>query len=212
MSLITALNGRNGIGRALAGSTLAGLALLAACSRSANDNAAEMAAPPTEAEVAAVVDRTEATFTSGNAETIMAHYAPGAVFFDPSVAEPTDDRATATKWTENFVSMKPTAFSPGARKIQVLDSDTFITSGVGTIDAVVDDRPTKLAMRYTDVYEKQADGSWLIVHEHLSMPPKGAAAAQPTPAEMPPATNAATTNAAATNAAASNTAEGNMTR
>ena len=177
MSLITALNGRSGIGRAFAGSAMAGLALLAACSRSGTDNTAEAAAPPTEAEAAAVVDLTEATFTSGNAETIMAHYAPGAVFFDPTIAEPTNDRATATKWTENFIAMKPTAFSPGTRKIQVLDPDTFITSGIGTIDAVVDDRPTKLAMRYTDVYEKQADGAWLIVHEHLSMPPAANAAA-----------------------------------
>lgn len=211
MSLITALNGRNGTGRVFAGSALAGLALLAACSRTPTNTAAEVAVPPTEAEAAAVADLTEATFTSGDAQTIMAHYAPGAVFFDPMVAEPTDDRATATKWTENFVAMKPTAYSPGTRKIQVLDGDTFITSGIGTIDAVVDDRPTKLAMRYTDVYEKQADGTWLIVHEHLSMPPEAKEKAAAAPAAAPPAGNAAAVSNAASNAS-SNAAASNMAR
>ena len=155
--------------------SLAGIVLLAAaCSPSANDNAANgiAAALPTEADATAAIDKVEASFTSGNAQTIMANYAPGAVFFDPMVTEPTDDRATATKWTEGFVAMKPTAFSPGARRIQVLDANTFISSGVGTMDATVDNRPTKLQMRYTDVYQKQADGSWQVVHEHLSVPPK----------------------------------------
>lgn len=206
MSRITARSRRTGATTALGRTTLAALALLAACSPTSTHNAATTApAPLTEAEAAAVADRTETTFTSGNAETIMAHYAPDAVFFDPSVAEPTADRATATKWAENFVAMKPTAFSPGTRRIQILDADTFITSGIGTMDAVTDGRPTKLAMRYTDVYEKQADGTWLIVHEHLSMPPKGeAAAATPTASAMPPAANVAQPVA--------NSVEGNMTR
>lgn len=182
---------------ALTGTTLAGIALVAtACAPGATDNAASgsAATPPTEAEAAATVDKVEATFTSGSAATIMENYAPGAVFFDPMVAEPTDDRATATKWTEGFVAMKPSAFSPGNRKVQVLDADTFITSGIGTMDAVVDNRPTKLSMRYTDVYQKQADGSWLVVHEHLSVPPKAEAGAAAAPAanaaSAAPASNA----------------------
>ncbi|RJF94099.1 YybH family protein [Sphingomonas cavernae] len=186
--------------------SLAGIMLLAAaCSPSAEDHAANNAAgaaPPTEAEAAAAIDKVESTFTSGNAQTIMANYAPGAVFFDAMVAEPTDDRATATKWTEGFVAMKPSAFSPGARRIQVLDADTFISSGVGTIDATVENRPAKLQMRYTDVYQKQADGTWQVVHEHLSVPPKGEAATAPAATSAAPAGNAA--NAA--NASTGNTA------
>jgi ketosteroid isomerase-like protein len=31
-------------------------------------------------------------------------------------------------------------------------------------------RPT-VSERFTDVFQRQADGSWKIVHEHVSMPP-----------------------------------------
>lgn len=194
--------------------TLAGIILLAAaCAPSASDNAANGTAvtPLTEAEAAAAIDKVEATFTSGNAQTIMANYAPGAVFFDPMVTEPTDDRATATKWTEGFVAMKPTAFSPGTRRIQVLDADTFISSGVGTMDATVDNRPTRLSMRYTDVYQKQSDGSWQVVHEHLSVPPKGETAPAPSPeaaaGAKPSAEAAAPAKPSAEGAAPGNTSE-----
>lgn len=180
MRLTTANDLKTPGARARAAGALAGIALLAACSPAAKhgNSAAATAVPPTAEEALATVESAEATFTSGNAEAIMAHYAPGAVFFDASIAEPTDDRATATKWTENFVAMKPSNLSTEGRKIQILDADTFIASGIGTLDAVVKGRPTKLSMRYTDVYEKQADGRWLIVHEHLSMPPKGEGSAK----------------------------------
>ena len=155
------------------------IALIAtACSPASGDKAADPAAkPPTEAEAGVIVDKVETSYTSGNAATIMANYAPDAVFFDLAVSEPTDDRATATKWTEGFVAMKPSNFSPGNRKIQVLDADTFITSGIAIFDTVMDAKPARMSLRYTDVYQKQADGSWQIVHEHLSLPPKPEAGA-----------------------------------
>ena len=54
---------------------------------------------------------------------------------------------------------------------QRLDADHFIASGTATLTST--DGPTKSAtMRFTDVYERQADGRWLIVNEHVSMKPE----------------------------------------
>ena len=69
---------------------------------------------PTDEEAAKIVDAAESTFTSGDPVRIMEHYAPDAVLFDADQGEPTDDRAVATKWAENFVALKPTKFSPGS--------------------------------------------------------------------------------------------------
>jgi|CXWL01.1.fsa_nt_gi hypothetical protein len=153
-------------------SVIALTALLAACNPAKTDVAA-----PTAEEAAKIVDAAEASFTSGDSAKIMANYVPDAVFFDPGYNDPTNDRATATKWTDGFVALKPTAFSPGNRMLQVIDASTIISSGVGTMDITGPKGPEKSHMRYTDVYRKQADGSWLIVHEHLSNPPQPAAAA-----------------------------------
>lgn len=131
---------------------------------------------PTVEEAAKIVDKAEASFTTGDTTRIMEHYAPDAVFFDPGVNDPTRDRATATKWTETFVAMKPTSYSAGDRVLQVLDAHTIISSGIATMDISSDKGPTKIRTRYTDVYQQQPDGTWLIVHEHLSNLPNPAAA------------------------------------
>lgn len=151
-------------------STIALTAMLVACKPAVTD--APAAAAPTAEEAAKIVDDAEASFTSGDASKIMAHYTQDAVFFDPGYNEPTNDRATATKWAEGFVALKPTAYSPGNRMLQVLGTDTIISSGVGTMDATGPKGPAKMPLRYTNVYRKQSDGSWLIVHEHLSSLPK----------------------------------------
>ena len=123
---------------------------------------------PTLEEATKIVDRVEATFTSGDPVRIMEHYAPNAVFFDASHNEPTNDRATATKWTESFVALKPRAFSPGTRILQVISEDVFISSGIATIEIEGSAGPQKIRIRYTDVYEEQPDGFMRIVNEHLS--------------------------------------------
>jgi ketosteroid isomerase-like protein len=57
------------------------------------------------------------------------------------------------------------------RKIQTLDADHFIVSGTGAMTST--SGPVKsAAMRFTDAYERQADGKWLIVNEHVSMKPE----------------------------------------
>lgn len=123
---------------------------------------------PTMEEATKIVDRAEATFTSGDPVRIMEHYAPNAVLFDASHNEATNDRATATKWTESFVALKPRAFSPGKRILQLISEDVFISSGIATIEIDGPGGPQRIRMRYSDVYVEQPDGFWRIVHEHLS--------------------------------------------
>ncbi len=128
-------------------------------------------APPAQAEAEKIVADTEVSFTGGNVEAIMGHYADGAVVFDPSVLDPSNDRAMQTKWTAGYVTMKPSDQTVGSRHVQVLDADTIVASGVMSFTAAVGPTRQMLRTRYTDVYQKQADGSWKIVHEHMSGPP-----------------------------------------
>ena len=143
----------------------------------------QAATVPTDVEAAAIVDAAEAAWTSADTAKIMASYKEGGVWFDPVAVEPSADRAVQTKWTDGFTAMKLTEKSVAAKNVQVLDADTIVASGIATFKSGPGADP--VTFRYTDVYEKQADGKWLIVHEHLSATPAetaaavGAAAAEP---------------------------------
>lgn len=128
-------------------------------------------APVTEGEATAIAERAEASFTTGDVDSIMRQYANGAVMIDASNPTPSTDRAVQTGWAKAFVSMKPSDYHVPDRHIQILGPDAFISSGteIATIQAGAA-RPT-ISARYTDVYQRQRDGSWKIVHEHVSMPP-----------------------------------------
>jgi ketosteroid isomerase-like protein len=150
---------------AAAASSIA-LLLLVACVKKPGEHA-----PVTEAEATAIAERAEASFTIGNVDAIMAQYANGAVMIDASNPAPSTDRKVQTGWAKAFVSMKPADYHVPDRHIQLLGSDAFISSGteIATIEAGAA-RPT-ISARFTDVFQRQRDGRWKIVHEHVSMPP-----------------------------------------
>lgn len=145
------------------------LVLLTGCVKKPGDHA-----PVTEAEATSIAEKAEASFTTGNVDAIMAQYANGAVMIDASNAAPSTDRTVQTGWAKAFVSMKPTDYHVPDRRIQLLGPDAFISSGTetATIEAGTA-RPT-ISARFTDVFQRQRDGSWKIVHEHVSMPPTAA--------------------------------------
>ena len=157
-----------------AGLLVASLFTLSACNQQPAA-APDAATAPTDAEAAAIVDAAEGGWTSADTGKIMAAYKEGGVWFDPVAVEPTADRATQTKWTDGFAAMKLTEKSIAAKNIQVLDADTIVASGIATFKG--GDGADPVTFRYTDVYEKQSDGKWLIVHEHLSTTPAETAAA-----------------------------------
>ena len=152
---------------------ISAIALLpvAGCKQAASDHA-----PVTRAEATRIAERAEATFTTGDVNAIMRQYAAGAVMVDASHPELSTDRKVQTGWARDFVSMKPADYHVPDRQIQLLGPDAFVSSGteVFTVEAGAA-RPT-VSARFTDVFQRQRDGSWKIVHEHVSLPP-----AQPAP-------------------------------
>jgi len=127
--------------------------------------------PVTEAEAVKIAEQAEATFTAGDTKAIMAQYAMNAVMIDASAPAPSTDRKAQTGWAQSFVSMKPADYHVPDRHIQIVGADAFVSSGteVFTVEAGAA-RPT-VSARFTDVFQRQKDGSWRIVHEHVSVPP-----------------------------------------
>ena len=141
------------------------LPALAACQQPA-------AQPPvTEAQAEQIARAAEATFTSGDLGKIMDQYADNAVMIDASTADPSTDRKVQSGWAKTFVSMKPANFQVAGRHIQLVGPDAFVSSGIErfTVEAGAA-RPT-VSARFTDVFQRQRDGKWKIITEHVSMPP-----------------------------------------
>jgi hypothetical protein len=128
-------------------------------------------APVTQAEAVKIAEQAEAAFTGGDTNAIMAQYAMNAVMIDASAPVPSTDRKAQTGWAQSFVSMKPADYHVPDRHIQIVGPDAFVSSGteVFTVEAGTA-RPT-VSARFTDVFQRQKDGTWKIVHEHVSVPP-----------------------------------------
>ena len=142
-----------------------GALLLGACQQSAGQT------PVTEAQAEQIASQAEATFTTGDLGKIMDQYAGNAVMIDAANAAPSADRKVQSGWTKSFVSMKPADYKVSDRQIRLLGGDAFVSSGVEsfTVEAGAA-RPT-VSARFTDVFQRQKDGGWKIVAEHVSMPP-----------------------------------------
>ena len=149
---------------------IAALLLLAACQQQAGE---AKLVPPTQAQAEKIIESTEKSYGSGNAAEIMAHYADGAVMFDQGLLAPIADRQLQTKLTQGFAATQPRDFTVANRAIQILDADTFVASGVTSFTIQLGQARQPARARFTQVYQRQGDGSWKIVHEHMSAPPAG---------------------------------------
>ena len=133
--------------------------------------------PVTEAEALKIVEATEADYASGNGNKVASHYAGDTYVIDAGNSAPSTDPATIRGWTQEFVSMKPQDWQVSDRKIQLLGPDAFVSAGTARFTVQAGKiRPTT-GVRFTQVYQRQKDGQWRIVNEHMSMPPGGVAAA-----------------------------------
>lgn len=127
--------------------------------------------PVTEAQAARIAEAAEASFTTGDAGKVMAQYAERAVMIDAATTEPSVDRKVQTGWAKTFVSMAPADYKVPNRHIQLLGGDAFISSGIETFTVAAGTARPTVSARFTDVFQRQKDGSWKIVHEHVSAPP-----------------------------------------
>jgi len=125
----------------------------------------------TKEEAGRIAEAAEANFTSGDLKSIMAQYAVGAVMFDAAHPAYSTDRKIQTDWAQDFVSMKPADYHVPDRQIQILGNDAFVSSGTETFTVIAGNQRPTLSARFTDVFQRQRDGSWKIVHEHVSLPP-----------------------------------------
>lgn len=132
------------------------------------------AAPVTVAEATQIAEATDADYVSGDAAKIASHYAKGAVAFDPGHVDSSADPAVLKGWAEEFVSMKPGDLRNEARTIQLLGPEAFVTSGVAHFTVAAGAARPQVGVRISQIYQRQKDGSWKIVHEHMSMPPSPA--------------------------------------
>ena len=132
--------------------------------------------PVTEAQATQIAQAAEASFTKGDPKGMMAQYADKAVMIDAASANPTADRAVQTQWTQTFASMQPADFKVLDRRIQLLGGDAFVSSGMQSFTVAAGAARPTVSARFSDVYQRQKDGSWKIVHEQVSMPPTPAGA------------------------------------
>ena len=146
---------------------IAGAAIaLVACQKAPSGQPAVTAAQAEKIATAA-----EATFTTGDLNAIMNQYADGAEMIDASAPQPSADRKVQTGWARAFTCMKPADYKVSGRRIQLLGGDAFVSSGIENFTvAAGTGRPT-VSARFTDVFQRQSDGGWKIVAEHVSMPP-----------------------------------------
>jgi len=129
-------------------------------------------APVTEAEASQIAEQAEASFTTGDTKAIMAQYADNAVMIDAAAPAPSADRKIQTGWAGNFVSMKPADYKVVDRHIQIVGPNAFVSSGIETFTVAAGEARPTVSARFTDVFQRQKDGSWKIAHEHVSMPPQ----------------------------------------
>lgn len=137
---------------------------------------ADTTAPPpvSEADAAKAADATVAAWTSMDAAKIKALYGPSVVGFDYAIGPLSTDRVTWDRAQDIFAAAKIDGAVQVSRKIQLLDSDVFVVSGVW--DVTSSTMPASNGtVRCTDVYQKDANGHWPIVNEHCSAMPKAAA-------------------------------------
>ena len=125
----------------------------------------------TKDDATRIAEAAEANFTSGDLKAIMAQYGVGAVMFDAAHPGYSTDRKVQTDWAQAFVSMKPAEYHVPDRQVQILGPDVFVSSGTEMYTIASGSARPTISLRFTDVFQRQRDGSWKIVHEHLSMPP-----------------------------------------
>lgn len=125
----------------------------------------------TQAEATKIAEQAEANFTTGNVDAVMRQYAKGAVMFDATHPGFSTDRKMQTGWANDFVSMKPADYHVPDRQIQLVGPDAFISSGTEVFTVAAGSARPTISARFTDVFQRQSDGSWKIVHEHVSLPP-----------------------------------------
>jgi ketosteroid isomerase-like protein len=152
-------------------------ALLVAIALTACDKVPKDNQPVTVTQATKIAEGAEANFTKGDVKAVMAQYADNAVLIDATSPNPSADRGVQSAWAQTFVSMQPADYKVVDRHIQLVGPDAFVSSGIETFTVAAGSARPTVSARFNDVFQRQKDGGWKIVNEHVSMPPAPMSAA-----------------------------------
>ena len=136
------------------------------------------AAPPhqqiaiSELQATLIADKVIASFATKDPKTQAAFYTSDRVFLDSEHNEPFRDDVRLMIFANGLMALEPSQ-SIIARTIKVLDHDTFVNTALGSVQIKTETGPATFKVRYTQVFQKQKDGTWKIAVEHLSNAPEG---------------------------------------
>jgi hypothetical protein len=142
--------------------------MVAGCTASPQDQQITIS----EEQATKIADKVIASFATKDPQTLANFYAPDRVFLDSEHNEPFRDDARLIAFANGLMSLEPTQ-TILSRTIKVLDHDTFVNTALGSVRIKTDTGPTIIKVRYTQVFQKQKDGTWKIAVEHLSNAPEG---------------------------------------
>ena len=143
-----------------------GSLLLASCEQKATPPS-----PVTEAEMTTAFDAAKAAWISMDIAKVDSLYADDVVAFDVAAPNPVEGKAAMHKFNEVFIGMKFDAAQMRNDRLRALGPDAFIASGIAHFTSTAG-QVKEADIRYSETFQKQADGSWKIVHEHIDFPPK----------------------------------------
>ncbi|MGW0861218.1 SgcJ/EcaC family oxidoreductase [Streptomyces sp. NPDC002611] len=138
------------------------------------DSGSKQGRTVTKAQVLGLFDQWNAALQTGDAKKVADLYAKDAVLLPTVSNNVRTDRAEIVDYFEHFLKNKP-----HGKKIEsvvnILDRNTVIDTGVYEF-ALTDPKSgekSDVKARYTYAYEKQPNGTWLIVNHHSSKMPEG---------------------------------------
>lgn len=151
----------------LAALTLGGTGL-AGCGQNTVVDAAQ---PVTEAEAQTVLADFSKAVQSMDLTAIDKWYNDDVVAFDPEAPARIDGKVSMHVANARFVDLKFDHAEMPDPKIQIIGPNLFIASGLAHLTSSTG-KTKEAAFRYTEVFQKQADGTWQSINEHLDFPPK----------------------------------------
>ena len=129
------------------------------------------AAPVSETDAAAALDAAKAAWTSMDVAKLDALYADDVTNLDVGAPGLNQGKDAIHKLNAAFVEMKFDGAEFTAKKIVPLGPDVFVATGIAHFTSSAN-KTMDGDIRFSEVFQKQADGGWKIVHEHISFPPK----------------------------------------
>jgi uncharacterized protein (TIGR02246 family) len=140
----------------------------------ASAQSTQQCAAVSKEQVADLFDRWNESLQTKNPEAVVKNYAEDAVLLPTVSNKPRTNHKEIAGYFEHFLQKNPKG-SIDTRTIHIGCNDAY---DVGTYTFEVtgkDGQTSKVAARYSFVYELR-DGKWLIVHHHSSAMPEPVAA------------------------------------